>query len=42
MSGVRRKLPLALLIIAVAPVASVWAQPPGLVRVVKQPAPIRR
>jgi outer membrane protein OmpA-like peptidoglycan-associated protein len=42
MSGIRRKLPLALLIIAVAPAASVWAQPPGLVRVVKQPAPIRR
>src|SRR5262245_18763999 len=41
MSGVRRKLPLALLIIAIAPVATVWAQPPGLVRVVKQPAPIR-
>ena len=42
MSGVRRKLPLALLIIAITPTASVWAQPPGLVRVVKQPAPIRR
>jgi outer membrane protein OmpA-like peptidoglycan-associated protein len=42
MSGVRRTLSLALLIIAVAPAASVWAQPPGLVRVVKQPAPIRR
>jgi outer membrane protein OmpA-like peptidoglycan-associated protein len=42
MSGVGRKLPFVLLIIAVAPAASVWAQPPGLVRVVKQPAPIRR
>jgi outer membrane protein OmpA-like peptidoglycan-associated protein len=42
MSGVRRKLPLALLIIAIAPAASVSAQPPGLVRVVKEPAPIRR
>ena len=42
MSGVRRKLPLALLIIAVAPAASVSAQPPGWVRVVKEPAPIRR
>jgi peptidoglycan-associated lipoprotein len=42
MSGARRKLPLALLIIAIAPTASVSAQPPGLVRVVKEPAPIRR
>jgi outer membrane protein OmpA-like peptidoglycan-associated protein len=42
MSGARRKLPLALLIIAIAPAASVSAQPPGLVRVVKEPAPIRR
>jgi len=42
MSGVRRKLPLALLIIAIAPAASVSAQAPGWVRVVKEPAPIRR
>ena len=38
-----RTLPLALLLVAAAtPAAEVLAQPPGLVRVVKNPAPIRR
>src|SRR5688572_29233353 len=43
MPAVRRKLPLAVLVVAViVPPASVAAQPPGTVRVVKEPAPIRR
>jgi outer membrane protein OmpA-like peptidoglycan-associated protein len=43
MSQLPRTLPLALLLVAAAtPAAEVLAQPPGLVRVVKNPAPIRR
>ena len=43
MSQLPRTLPLALLLVAAAtPAADVLAQPPGLVRVVNNPAPIRR
>jgi outer membrane protein OmpA-like peptidoglycan-associated protein len=43
MSGLKRTLPVALLIVAAAtPAAEVLAQAPGLVRVVNSPAPIRR
>jgi outer membrane protein OmpA-like peptidoglycan-associated protein len=43
MSAVRLKVPFAVLFIAVAiPPATVAAQPPGAVRVVNEPAPIRR
>jgi outer membrane protein OmpA-like peptidoglycan-associated protein len=43
MSAVQRKLPLAALIVAVTILpASAAAQPPGTVRVVNEPAPVRR
>jgi outer membrane protein OmpA-like peptidoglycan-associated protein len=43
MSALQRTLPVALLIVAAAtPAADALAQPPGLVRVVNNPAPIRR
>ena len=43
MSAFQRTLPVALLIVAAAtPAADALAQPPGFVRVVNNPAPIRR